>query len=337
MNQSRTGTSGAPLPNSMNASLSFSELQYVTDVPVYVTTNAMNLVAYMASVVVSIVIGFFGLGRDVEGDFKEVHDSLQTLITPVFWTYSMWILIFFFELIFIVAQSLTPLRKMSIVQDGIKYNFFIIHCFHVGWVVAYVFKSPLIATIFILSCVIFLYNLCNNIYTMSSGYEPAPGGGPAVHSASMDMSMEFIIFRFPFHLHLGWAVVMLLVNVSELGLYYEWSFQGALAFVSLGILWLLGTLSLFYPEYPNFTIPLALAWAAMGIWVELTPARPIVAEAFQYTTIQKIRAGAIVICMEHLVLSILRFLIHFSSFYYVEPRTDDGPQSQRRVIERHSF
>lgn len=325
MNQSRTGASGAPLPNSLNASLSFSELQYVTDVPVYVTTNAMNLIVYVASLAVTILIGYFGLGRDVKGDFKKVHDDYQTLITPVFWTYSMWIVIFFFELIFTVAQSLTPLRKLSIVQDGISYNFVIIHCCHIAWVVSYVFKSPLVATLFMLLCVVFLYSLCNNIYAMDSGYAPASGGGTVVQPQNIDMSMEFLIFRFPFHLHFGWAVIMLLVNICELGQSYDWSWQGALAFISLGIIWVLGTLSLFYPEYPNFTVPVILAWAMMGIYVELTPARAMVVDSFQDTTIKKIRTGALVICVEHLVLSILRFIVHFSSFYYVEPRPSGAP------------
>ena len=63
----------------------------------------------------------------------------------------------------------------------------------------------------------------------------------------------------------------------------------------------------------------------MGIYVELTPARAMVVDSFQDTTIKKIRTGALVICVEHLVLSILRFIVHFSSFYYVEPRPSGAP------------
>ena len=61
--------------DNLGASLSFDELKYVTDVSFYFTTNALNVVVYFASAIVSIVIGFFGMGRDIEGSMEEVHDG----------------------------------------------------------------------------------------------------------------------------------------------------------------------------------------------------------------------------------------------------------------------
>lgn len=60
---------------SMNASLTFKELRYVTDVPVYVTKSAANVIAFTASLVVTICLGFYGLGRDVKGNAMEINDE----------------------------------------------------------------------------------------------------------------------------------------------------------------------------------------------------------------------------------------------------------------------
>jgi len=293
----------------MNASLSFNELRYVTDVPVYVTKNAMNVIAFTASLTVTICLGVFGLGRDIKGSISEINHEFQTLISPSFWTFSVWIVIFLIQGVFVFAQSLRPFRELPIVQDGIKYHFFIIHCFHIGWVVSYVFKSIAVATGFMLACVIFLLLLSRDIYDID--YETARGGGTEAQSRGVEISTEYILFIFPFHLHLGSAIVVLLVNINQIFLLHDFSNQETVAIISLYLFWLIGTFSLFFFPRPNFTVPLAIAWSMMGIWSAFTPVTDEMIEQFDRRSVFQIRNGAIVIGLEHLVFTILRFLFHF--------------------------
>jgi len=295
---------------SMNASLSFKELRYVTDVPVYVTKNAMNVIAFTASLVVTICFGLFGLGRDVKGNASEINDELQTLISPRFWTFSVWVVIFLIQGVFLFAQSLKPFRNLPIVQNGIKYHLFLIHCFHIGWVVSYVFKSIPVATGFMAMCVIFLLLLSRDIYDLD--FEPAvEGATEAQQPRGIEISTEYLLFKFPFHLHLGSAMVLLVVNINQLFLFYDWRFQGTVAIISLFVFWLIGTFSLYFLRIPNFTVPLTIAWGVMGIWLSLTPVTNELIEDFDKRLVFQIRNGAIVVCLEHLVFTIVRFLFHF--------------------------
>jgi len=334
-------TRGVSRATSRMPSISLGELQYVTDVPIYVTYNALNVISFAASFLVSFLIGYMGYGRDIKGDYKAIHDGFPTLTTPVFWTYAMWFVIFATQLVFVVTQMLIPFRKLPVVKDGIQFYFFIIQCCHIGYVISYCFRSIIVATAFMAVSVGFLYIICLNIYSISSEYQSTPDDNTDIimnmHAKRLDVSLEYIIFRLPFHLHLGWAIVTVLVNFGELAVYHNWSNQSVIAFLNLGVFWVVGTFSLFYPLYPNFIVPLVVAWAAMGIWCELTPALSTIVTQYPYSTILKIRAGAIVICIEHGVLTVLRFVYHISKNYNIENRRDKSQQLINRQSTISSF
>jgi len=319
---------------SMNASLTFKELRYVTDVPVYVTKSAANVIAFTASLVVTICLGFYGLGRDVKGNAMEINDEFPTVISPRFWTFSVWVVIFVMQGAFVFAQSLKPFRDLPIVQDGIIYNLFLIHCFHIGWVVSYVFRSIPVATGFMAMCVLFLLKLSVAIYDFK--YEPASEGATeAQQPRGIEISTEHLLFKLPFHLHLGSAMVVLVVNINQLFLFYDWTWisHSTLAISSLFAFWLIGTFSLFFLRKPNFTVPLAIAWGVMGIWSALSPLTNDLKEEFGRRLVFQIRNGAIVICLEHLVFTIVRFIFHYEYNEYIQPQ----PAQHQRVSTIANF
>jgi len=314
----------------LSRSLTRADVQILSDIQCFVTKNALNMISLLASVIVAFTIGWMGWGRDVKGSFNELHH--ESFITPVFWTYSLWIIIYLLEIIFVVIQVIEPYKDLPVIQDGIGWYFFLVHCSQIAWVVSYVFDALIVATIFMLLCVIFLFLLCINIYFFDFATAEGASIQPDTHNAQkavLSPVIEFVTLRLPFHLHFGWAVFTLFVNINQIAGDSDLSWQPSMAIASLIFLWIIGMIYLFYPRHPIFTIPLAIAWGAMGIWCKLTPIPDSLVQNFTVSEVKRIRGGAIAICLELLILSILRFIFHIASHYHVEPvKTEE--ESDRR-------
>ena len=83
----------------------------------------------------------------------------------------------------------------------------------------------------------------------------------------MDPIVEYIGFRFPFHLHLGWSLSMFVMSFNEMVVAFDWDgFQDTLAFCSVAFLLVVGLFTLFYPAHPNVVVPLAIAWATVSVF-----------------------------------------------------------------------
>jgi len=311
------------------------DLLQVSDVQFLVTKNAMNLITFISSISVAICVGLFGWTRDGKGSFKNVHDDVPTLVTPVFWTNSLWIVIYLLEMIFVICQMRPSFRNLVVLHRGVGWYFFLAHCSQIAWVVSYSFDEIVLAGLFMLLTAIFLCLLCIKIYFFDfvSTDDNLSGSDPTdTPPAILSPVMEFIIFRLPFQLHFGWLIFMLGVNINEIGKRMDVSWQPALAILSLIALWILGMIALFYPKHPNFPIALAISWGAMGIWCELSPPPEAFSNIYSESTVERTRIGAIAMCIELFSVSILRHICHISSFYYVEPLKDEGETVGRSRI-----
>lgn len=133
--------------------------------------------------------------------------------------------------------------------------------------------------------------------------------------SELNIVMEFVIFRMPFQLHLGWALFVLFVNINEVWTDLGLGGPGIMAIVSVVLLWLFGLCVLFIPRYPLFVPPVMIAWGAMGIWVELTNPRFQILQDYESIELARMHGVAIATCIEHVALPIIRFAFHFASTY----------------------
>ena len=314
--------------------LKVKHLKELTNVQFFVSKNWMNSAAFVVTIAVSIFLGILGLGRDVKGNYKDIHDQYQTLITPIYWTHAMWLVIFLLEGIFVIIQSLPAFREHPIFQKGVNWFFFYANIFQFTWIIGYTHDSPVLATLAMLLNVIMLCLLCSSVYfvdtvenlknevcrhaeMLEDENEPLTKEMYAIMNMNMDPTTEYTFLRFPFQLHLGWAIFTCLLTFNEMAIFYDWGGVHPIAIGSIVILWLTGIVALFFPKYPAFPIPLAIAWGAMGIWVEINNPRSVIVQEFNDATILRVRGGAIATCIENVVLPLLRFVYFFAQNYNI--------------------
>lgn len=143
-------------------------------------------------------------------------------------------------------------------QHGIGFQFFFINCFQMAWLLSYCFDVIWLAFIFLSIAVFFLLWLNFNLYyqahiddtskSTSNNHTTLPQSRPTLDEEnindemSMNVFYEWLIFRLPFQLHLGWCIFLLIINLNEMSIALQWNFSTQITLVSLIILWLIGEL-----------------------------------------------------------------------------------------------
>ena len=169
-----------------------------------------------------------------------------------------WVLIFSFETVFIGVHMGEKYRQLSIIQKGFKLWFACASCASIGWIVSFCLDAIYASLIFQCFETFFLIGLCYSLYYTK-------------WEETIDPIVEFMIFRFPFQLHLGWALFTLMLNISQMALDFQW--DGLYDYIAYGgIVYLLavGLFSLFFPEHPSCIIPLVLAWGSVSFYFKPT-------------------------------------------------------------------
>mmetsp|Transcript_64425 Transcript_64425/g.95371 ORF Transcript_64425/g.95371 Transcript_64425/m.95371 type:complete len:301 (-) Transcript_64425:224-1126(-) len=213
--------------------------------------NYLNVVAFLINVVVTYCMGVFGPQND-----QEILFQYQTLVTPAEWTFVTWLVITISQGVLTAMQFRREHRGKEILVEAIGYYFIGLCLGQAAWVLAVIFgyfTFSFIAMLATLLCLIMIFKAQYNI--------PLAGEG----------KWEYWYFRFPIELHLGWLISMSFVNfnvmLEDLDASSTWLLAGA------GIS-LVGTLicaagSLWYLSKPKFVIAMALAWAMLGVSIEL--------------------------------------------------------------------
>lgn len=315
------------------ATLSRRELQELSNVKCFISSHFASFASYISVITVFFCMGYMGWGRDVKGSYTEISGQYQTLITPVLWVnLSSWVLIFVSEAFLIVFSFLESFEHSSIVQNGIGYNFFFVNCCQIGWMVSYTFDIMWLAFTWMTASTILLIWLNLNIYyTGHIDQTPRfPEGQMSMlprnrtilnenegEVGSMTVVYEWLVFRLPFQLHLGWAIFLLLVGLNELAISMQWTFTSQIALLSVIILWIIGIFVLFYPTYPVFIIPIMISWAAAGVWINLLQPTEAVTELYETMTINRVFGGIITTCIEHAIIAIIRFIAFFADSYSI--------------------
>jgi hypothetical protein len=131
----------------------------------------------------------------------------------------------------------------------------------------------------------------------------------------MTVVYEWLVFRLPFQLHLGWTIYVLLLNINEMAVYSGWGNLSELALGSLIVLWVIGLFVLFYPKYPVFAIPLVISWVTVGVWINLLEPSEFMMETYDPKTIARVKGGVIATCFEHAVITFIRFIYFLANSY----------------------
>jgi len=183
----------------------------------------------------------------------------------------MWIVIFAFELLFVIYQLLHAYKNLPIVEHTIGYWFLLVNCCQLGWVISYSFDVIWLASLVMILNIGFLTVLNSALYNrdyidapIKEGTNPEDRAVVPEQLKDMNIVMEYITFRMPFQMHLGWAVFILVVNINEICAQYELTVQGIVALVSIVALWIFGICVLFIPRYPLFIVPVMIAWGAVS-------------------------------------------------------------------------
>jgi hypothetical protein len=210
--------------------------------------NWMNLSAYLVNAIVT--------NLSITGIFGETNSKLsakyQTLITPAGWAFSIWGIIFLWELVFVVAQFLPQFRSLPTVLAISPW-----------WWSACVFQTAW-SVVFSQDAIIFAFVLIAGILVSLLGIL-------WVGDAKRGTVAEYWLTRAPFALHAGWVIAATNLNLSVLADAHSASQTAllTLAIFSLALVLTVAALAVVAIPVPNPLIPFVAFWALMAINSEL--------------------------------------------------------------------
>jgi hypothetical protein len=131
------------------------------------------------------------------------------------------------------------------------------------------------------------------------------------YSAAKKTLVEFWFLLFPFAIHFGWILCATLINVNIVVVWFKAPAvtQITVAICSLALMYACSVWALFVPTRPNYTVPAAITWAALGVYFQLAEPVPLISETFDSTTISSIRYSAGVICVLVMLLILIRLFV----------------------------
>lgn len=203
--------------------------------------NFLNLVTLTLQLIVTYGIGIWGLDGYVL-TFWDVNKNYETLVTPADWMYWSWIPILVFESVFSIAQVLPSFRSRTILQDGTGYFFFYACLLQTAYTMCFSFHVFIASFILAVATCLTLSSLLLRQH----------------YSQLRRSKTEYWIFRLPFLLHLGWMVVMVVVNASMMCRNIHSSSiatQLTVDVVGLSILLPLAIILLWFSSVKDFVIP----------------------------------------------------------------------------------
>ena len=176
-----------------------------------------------------------------------------------------WIFVFVTEGIYICVTFIRRFSHLPIVEKGVGYHFFFVNCAQLGWIVSYCVDVIWLANLWMTLVVIFLVWLNYRLYYQDhidatprflrqddNNNESSNDRDTRVlrdeygQEISINVFNEYLLFRFPFQLHLAWGMFLMLMGLNELVLALNSSAKSQIALLSIVILWLIGKFSVLF-------------------------------------------------------------------------------------------
>jgi hypothetical protein len=241
------------------------------------TNNYLNLFGYIVNAIVTFAAsGIFGFP-----DNAELSEKYQTLVTPSGITFAIWGIIFLSQGIFAVVQMLPKYCSAILVQEGVSYWYFVACIFQSLWTFAFGYEVLWLSVIFMGGILVSLFQIFKNQSRIES-----------------DLA-EFWLFKFPFSIHVGWIAAAFAVNVNVLVFAAGAPAKVQLTWAVLTLLYVItvAAYGLAFSSPFDFTLPLVLLWASIGIASELKNPKDTILYTFTLDEISQVRNGVVFICV----------------------------------------
>ena len=239
MNESASTSTNNGILSTMASSSPPSETSSNSRMPPMI--NILNAVAFVANIFV-----MYGLRLFLSIN-SEVLASFPTLITPTSWACLLWPLIVLFEFAWVVLQLLPKYRSQELVTL-VGRNFIFASVAQIAWSLFFSYQILSLSFLSIIAMLVFLFI----IFRAQSNVECS------LH--------DYFYFKFTFSLLFGWIVIACIVDINVLlvamGVSTTAQFYAALVSLS-AILIVAGSVQ-------DFTVLSVLAWAMLGIFVEIS-------------------------------------------------------------------
>lgn len=215
--------------------------------------NLLNVVTYVAHLFVSWGIGVWGLNGLLETRW-EISVKYETLITPATWAHYFWYPILILEAVFTLAQLFPYYRARPIIQDGTKYFFFYVFVIQTAWTLFFSFQLFIFSFISVVGALVSLISLLYSQRQSLIGHQ-------------QQSVAEYILFQFPFQLHAGWMVLMVVDHFSILFRRYDASvgLQVAIDVFALGIMCTVAIACLCRPPHSELVLPAVILWSYVSV------------------------------------------------------------------------
>lgn len=274
--------------------------------------NVLNVVMYIANVLVTFGVGQFGwFGAKSNSELSEKY---QTIVTPSGTAFSIWGIIFLFQAVFAVVQLLPRYRSRAMVQDGVWYWYAAVCIMQNCWTFSFGFDVVPLSIVFMVLIWLSLMGLLYSQY----------------YAKSENTYEEFWLLRFPFAIHAGWITAAMAVNANVVAVYASASAptQLALAIISLAVLHAISVWVVFGISKPNYTIACVLAWANNWIASELQQPSEKILGTFNELVITGVEYAAMSVTLIILSQVLIRTAYGGMRMFMIK-RGTEGTQNQQ--------
>ena len=217
-------------------------------------------------------------------DNGTLSDKYQTILTPWGTSFSIWIAIFMYQLLWVIWQWLPSQRNSEGVMRA-WYFYPIFSTFQAGWTYSFANEIMWLSLVCMYGILIALVSASMSLQK----YKKKLGG--------------YLLWQGPFSLQTGWIIAASAVNTNVLPVFYGASAQTQIIVASVTLAVLVTVHFSWLSSYPvDFAIPCVIVWALGGVYGELSgprrdePLQPIITETFSEKQISGMRT-AVLVCL----------------------------------------
>lgn len=158
----------------------------------------INTVAFVAMIVINTMAVVLPINGQSTGAISDLYPSL---FTPAGFTFGIWSIIYFWLLVFVVAQWFYTHKPF---YTKLSFYFLISCLANLCWIIAWHYLLPWLA----LAIMLVLLAVLTKIFLL-------------LQRKDLSISEKFLI-QFPFHVYLGWISVATIANVSAALISLPW-------------------------------------------------------------------------------------------------------------------
>mmetsp|Transcript_26517 Transcript_26517/g.58127 ORF Transcript_26517/g.58127 Transcript_26517/m.58127 type:complete len:299 (+) Transcript_26517:112-1008(+) len=259
---------------------------------------------------------FEAVGYSTLPSNADVSSRYQTLVTPVGWSFVIWGLIFLLELIYSLLQ-LNPKFRAHPMVKAVGCWFLLASIGQFFWSLGFGMEQIIMSVLFMAVVLFALLGIVASQYAVKRD----------------STRMEYFLLQFPFEVHCGWITAAFAVNCNLAAVKEKASSNAlfGLAIATIFYVIIAGVFCLYVLKHPNLTIPLVLAWATLGIAIELRSPIDSITRNYTETQIAVIRLLSAIVCTLLVLATIVRALWKF------RPRKERSSGSTIEVAEEGSM